>query len=218
MGPPLTDDTCRNKGSTLIELMISLTLIGVIMVVIFGSFRISVRAWEHGEADIAAHQRQRIILQRLAQQLSAAYTGKTDVDNDEEAYFFKADQNGLEFISDVSLIPENSYGRVYVNYRFLPDAEGRLRLMVFEKNRVFIHDGLERIRPEPEDFRVLIRDLQHIGFQFLQIDEDRRQWVEKWAINKEDGVPAAVRIEWQLEAKMTPVHVMARIVSESRDK
>lgn len=213
----LTDYKNKDTGFTLIELMISLTIIGVILVVIFGSFRISVRAWEHGEADIIAHQKQRVILERLAQQLSAVYAEKIDFKNEADAYFFKASQNSLEFISEVSLIPGNNYGRVYVNYRVVTDQKGRMKLTVFEKNLVFIHDGLEEIRPDEDDFRVLIDDLQHIGFQYLQMDRDRKKWVQRWAVNKKEGVPVAVRIEWQLEEKMAPVQVLARIVSEKQD-
>ena len=60
-----------NKGFTLLELLISLTILGVIVVIIFGAFRIGIRAWEKGEKDVESRQRQRIVLDLSKQQLAS---------------------------------------------------------------------------------------------------------------------------------------------------
>ena len=62
-----------SKGFTLLELLISLTIIGLILVIIFGALRIGVRAWEKGERDVESHQRRRVVLGLVKRQFASTY-------------------------------------------------------------------------------------------------------------------------------------------------
>jgi len=44
-------------GFTLLELLISMTILAMIVVIIFGAFRVGIRAWEKGEKDLGVRQR-----------------------------------------------------------------------------------------------------------------------------------------------------------------
>jgi len=61
-----------SSGFTLLELLISLSIVGLILLIVFGALRIGSRAWEKGERDVEAHQRQRIVLGLIKQQLASA--------------------------------------------------------------------------------------------------------------------------------------------------
>ncbi|HNT58060.1 MAG TPA: prepilin-type N-terminal cleavage/methylation domain-containing protein, partial [Syntrophales bacterium] len=60
-----------NRGFTLLELLISLTLLSVIAVLVFGALRLGVRAWEKGEATIETRQRERIVMDLLQRQMAS---------------------------------------------------------------------------------------------------------------------------------------------------
>ncbi|MDA3896814.1 MAG: type II secretion system protein [Desulfobacteraceae bacterium] len=208
----------KNSGFTLIVLMISLTIIGIILVIVFGSFRIGVRAWEHGGTDMIEHQRQRIILQRIKQQLASAIVNKIEIDNDEESFFFKGDEAVLEFTSDASLIPGNDFGRVYVKYIVESDQNDRATLKVYEKNLFLLTTELKRFSPESDEFRELLSDIKHISFKFLKINPDQQlSWFQEWEINDDEGLPDAVQISVQMDNKFSIVHVLARIIQEAKE-
>lgn len=206
------------RGFTLIELMISLTIIGIILVIVFGSFRIGVRAWEHGEKDMTDHQRQRIILQRLQQQLASVIVNKVEIDNGEESFFFKGNDDSLEFISGASLIPGNDFGRVYVKYIVESDQNDRATLKIYEKNLVFLNTELKNVSPDKEELREVLSDIKHISFKFLKINPDQEfSWFQEWEINEDQGLPDAVQIAVQMDNKLPIIHALARIIQESKD-
>ena len=61
----------NSRGFTLLELLISLTIVALIVVIIFGALRIGIRAWEKGEKDVDVRQRQRIVLDLIKRQLAS---------------------------------------------------------------------------------------------------------------------------------------------------
>src|SRR5512136_1586864 len=59
------------KGFTLVEVMITLTILGFILLIIFGGFRLSFSAWERGDSTKEELQRRRIITQLISQQIKS---------------------------------------------------------------------------------------------------------------------------------------------------
>src|SRR5512136_2860583 len=66
-------------GFTLIEVVVTLTILGFILLIIFGAFRLGLSAWERGESTKEEYQKVRIISQLISQQLKSivAYKIKT---------------------------------------------------------------------------------------------------------------------------------------------
>ena len=110
------------RGFTLLELLISLTIMSVIVVIIFGALRIGIRAWEKGEKDLDIRQRQRIVLDLVKRQLASICGG--DVwGRDQQLASLKGDNKSLEFVSQIPLAPGNRFGMVYVKYVVKPAKE-----------------------------------------------------------------------------------------------
>ena len=200
------------------ELMISLSIIGIILVIVFGAFRIGVRAWEHGEADIFDHQRQRIILERLQRQLASASPEKIEM-ADGKNFFFQGNLNELMFISDVSLVPGNKAGQVLVKYVVETDDNGLSALKIYERNVFFLDTPLNDFNAPDDEFYLILAGVNHISFRFLQVGTDRRfNWLHNWDINEDKGLPDAVQVSLQLSENQPRTHMLARIIQKAKEE
>jgi len=204
------------SGFTLLELMISLTIVGLILVLVFGSLRIGARAWEKGEKDVEIHQRQRVVLENIKRQIASIFVRKVTGD-DKQPFFLKGDGETMEFISRVSMLPANRMGLVYVKYVVeAGDGSGKTRLLFSEKNVVIIEKVMED--QDVDDFYELIPGAQDIEFEYLGggTEEDEEPvWQETWDPETDKGAPLAVKITLEGDSDTAPIHVIARIGSEA---
>jgi general secretion pathway protein J len=206
----------QNRGFTLLELLISITLVGVILVIVMGAFRIGIRAWETGERDIESHQRQQIVLSLVKQQLASASLHKI-IKQDKKTFYFKGDSKSLECISGIAVSPGNAFGRVYVNYRVVPGNQDNTESFeVFEQNIAMVRPEEELYEADEDAFHELINDAYTIFFEYLKgTEQEELQWQDVWDPEKDSGLPEAVRLILKLEEQSAPVTIIARIQGES---
>jgi general secretion pathway protein J len=69
MTPP--GDTMKDEGLTLLELIISITIIGIIILIITGAMQLSFRSVESGEKKIEALERMRSSLAVIDSQIQS---------------------------------------------------------------------------------------------------------------------------------------------------
>ena len=96
----------RERGFTLLELLVAITLLGVLIAALFGALRLGARVWETGEARLDANGRVQVAQEFLRRQLSQAMP-LLEVTGDPAAsgrLLFEGDQDRLRF---VSLLPEH---------------------------------------------------------------------------------------------------------------
>ena len=204
------------SGFTLLELLISLTIMGLILVMVFGALRIGVRAWEKGEKDVEIHQRQRVVLENIKRQIASTFVRKVTGD-DKQPFFLKGDGETMEFISRVSMIPANQMGLVYVKYLVeAGDGNEKTRLLFSEKNVVIIEKVMED--QDEDDFHELIPGAQNIEFEYLgggTGEDEEPVWQQTWDPQTDKGAPLAVRITLKGDSDTAPIYVIARILSEA---
>jgi general secretion pathway protein J len=210
----------RPSGFTLIELMISLTIVGLILVIVMGSLRIGVRAWERGEKDTEAHQRQRIVLDLVKRQMASAFPLEVTM-GDETPFMLKGGDTSLDFVSCYPMATPDRSGMVYVRYRVRQgDAEGRERLSFYEKNIAFIDKEKGIGEVDEENFVDLIPEAERIRFAYLRSaddDEAPSEWQETWDPEKEKGLPLAVKVTFRENENAEPIHVIARMEPEPKE-
>ncbi|RZB38044.1 MAG: general secretion pathway protein J [Desulfobacteraceae bacterium Eth-SRB2] len=205
----------QNNGFTLLELLMSLSILSIIVVIIFGALRIGVRAWEKGEKQVDAHQRQRIVLDLMKQQLSSIRLKK--IKNEGQASFFlKGDSKSLEFVSGVSMIPRNTFETVYVKYQVKNEERNAERLFFFEKNLVLIERDHDLAELDDQAFHELIPEVQSVAFEYLKVlgQAGNHEWQPRWEPDTDVGVPLAVKIVLKENVKTAPITVMVRLVPE----
>jgi len=61
-------------GFTLLELLISITILGIMMAIIMGGFRLGSRAWEKGEAKAEYNQKLRVVLDHMLEEIRSAHS------------------------------------------------------------------------------------------------------------------------------------------------
>jgi general secretion pathway protein J len=204
----------KNRDAfTLLELIISMTIIAIILVIIFGAFRIGIRAWEKGEKDIDKQQRYRIVLDLIQRQVTSITYKKAKIE-EEDKLLLKGDAKSFEFTSYISLKPENKFGIVYVKYMVVEGKKTKESLIAYEKNMVLFDKDFKVIDIDPKAYFELIPNADSISFEYLkpaeQGLEEESKWQDKWDPEDEQGLlPLALKLIVVDEPEATPLVVIA---------
>jgi general secretion pathway protein J len=201
----------RNKGFTLLELLISMTILAMIVVIVFGAFRVGVRAWEKGENAVEGRQRQRIVLDLIRHQL-ASVCATPVLDREGKPIRFRGDRRSMTFVSLVQLTPGAPAGPTYVRYAVRHDATDDTAGLAFYERGTDLPDGMAGAGdPDEADFYQLLDGLGDIAFEYLKIRPDATEspWQESWDPAFDKGVPRAVRIMVRENSRKAPIYVIA---------
>ena len=203
-----------SSGFTLLELLISLTILAVIVVIVFGALRVGVRAWEKGEKDIDARQRHRIVLDLFKRQLTSISLKKVR-NAGKQPFLLKGDNTFLEFISNVSLVPGNDLGIVYVKY-IVRSEDNNAHLAFYEKNLVLLEKDFDTENLDDDSFHELIFGVQSISFQYYPkpMGTDDLNWQDTWDPEVDSGFPKAVRMILKRDETTVPIYVIDLIEAE----
>ena len=215
-----------SPGFTLLELLISLTIIGLILVIVFGALRIGARAWEKGEKDVETHQRQRVVLDNIKRQIASTclreIKDEAKKETGKKKIFFRGDSEGMEFVTRVPMVPTTRSGMVYVRYVVREEDGGdNKRLMLYEKDILFIKKEEDIGEQDEEDFFELIPGAESIEFAYLKGPEDKDadpEWQDIWDPDSDTGIPLAVKITLEGDADAAPIYVIARLQAEASQK
>jgi general secretion pathway protein J len=206
-----------SAGFTLLELIISLTIIAIIAVMVQNGFKLSVSAWEKGESAVEEQQRYRYVLELMQRQMSSVLVLSSSWEEssvDEE--IFKGDDASLEFSSRISLIPGTQTGIVRVRYRVETEDGGKA--LSFTENHLI--DRLRAISlDEPEeDWHTLLSDIYDFKFEYLAelppegALEDESFWESSWGESEQQkGLPLALRVRIQANEASSPLFLVVPI-------
>jgi len=96
-------------GFTLIEVIVTLTVLGFILLIIFGAFRLGLSAWERGESAKEESQKVRIISQLISRQVKSAVPFRIKTKKAEGNYLaFEGKAHSLKFVSAFPLRARSS--------------------------------------------------------------------------------------------------------------
>jgi general secretion pathway protein J len=205
-------DLNRQFGFTLVELLLSLSILSIILVVVLGALRIGVRSWEKGENVLSIQQRSRTILDQLTRQLTSASV-LMRAQEEQPLVTFAGNSQSIEFTSSLPLISRIQFGPVHVKYVVETEPSGKKRLLLYEKN-ITAEDYLsERPLRFDTDALVLIGELEDLRFEYVGNARDGPDlnWTSSWRSQKSTDLPRAVRITYRDEKERHKVQVIARM-------
>jgi len=157
----------RARGFTLLELLISMTLLVVIVVITMGALRIGSRSVAAGERKMEAQERFRTVLSIMDAQIQSQVPLAYD-EGGSRKYYFRGEGKNLRFSTNYS-IWGGQRGYVIVDYRVEGDDMGKEILYASEQI-----PGIE----DRQESRLI--EATGISFEYFYKDptEEQGKWLE----------------------------------------
>jgi len=187
-----------DRGFTLIEIVLALSITAVVLAVVYGGIRLAYRSSERGEAHMDASQQIRTLMDRIVPVIHSAYPFWIRTE-DGNVLFFAGKSDSLGFVtSDVDNYRDdipNLPGLKWV--RFFVDGDG----LNMEEDYFFNQKALEG-EGDP-DVLPVAPFVSDIAFEYLEVDADTSEttWLDEWEVDEEERfeLPRAVRVSLQIE-------------------
>lgn len=211
--------TQAESGFTLMELIISLTILAILVALVFGGFRLGIRAWEKGEQAVETVQRERALVNLVASQLAAL---SIPLNGPRERFELVGSKQDLIFLCRHSLFPGREPYRRVVRYR-IDEGDAGLRLLYHELDANQDVNGINTSDTISEDaFTPLMEGLTAVHFDYLEARLDRLlqqkdleksgnapNWQDNWPSIRTP--PAAIRFTIQTHTQERPLCVIVPI-------
>lgn len=175
------------KGFTLLELMVSFLIIGIVILIIAGAMRLSLNIVDKGEAKIDSLERTRTSLKIVTAQIQSQFPFAVEEDG-EKKFYFQGENKAMQIATNYS-IWSGQRGYVLVKYKVEADESGK-EMLTASENII----GMDNIQET-----TLFKSLDKIYFEYFFKDptEEKGEWVDKW----EDSFKLPEKIKLHLEAE-----------------
>ncbi len=188
----------KDKGFTLLEVIVTMTILGIMLLVISGAFNLGLSAWDRGEQTREEYQRQRTATQLIMRQIKSMVPYKIKTQKAEGDYLaFEGKANSLKFVSTLSLRAGRPNGLVFAVYEYKEGGPEGGRFVVYEKrvvNKDFFEEG-----PKEEEGVTVLEGLSDVRFEYFREEDAEKTrteaWVEDWSAKEEKELPAALRVK-----------------------
>jgi prepilin-type N-terminal cleavage/methylation domain-containing protein len=185
------------SGFTLLEVLVSVTLVAVMAVGLWALFRISIRSWSRGTGFIDANQRYRSILDSIRKQMASVYPLYTPMDLQTGSMIypmFSGDENNLRFISLNSLQFRESPGLTFVSYEVTQDSNSEYSLI--ERETPYTGQPPDEAAMGISRTTTIFENLVECGFEYFDKGDGSNppQWVSAWDPQKLMRMPLAVSV------------------------
>jgi general secretion pathway protein J len=166
--------TQREKGFTLLELLISMTLFLLVVVIVGGALRLGFRSIGVGERRIDTLERFRSSYGIVMTQLQSSAPLTYDDEDGAKKFYLKGDATHLQFASNQSIWGGDK-GCVIASYRLEAGNDGKL--ILFASERSVGMEGTQEIK--------LFDDLKTLSFAYFgrETIEEEGKWTEEWLDN-----------------------------------
>jgi general secretion pathway protein J len=186
-------------GFTLLELVVAITLMGLVLVLLYGGLRLGLNGWDSGEARAEATNRLRLVEEFLRRQLAQSMTVYRTNDRQEKTVVFAGQVDRIEFVAPmlVQLGQGGLYrvrievgdGRLWIRWRpYLPADP-----TAGEERETLLLEG--------------VSDIEWAYFGFERDDDPQPQWRSDWA--SPTRRPLLVRLNLTLQGESWPDLVVA---------
>ncbi len=174
----------KEHGFTLLELMISITMLAVILLIVGTAMRLGLRSVDSGEKRIASLERFRASLNIIGAHIQSELPVPMQ-ETAGKSIVFLGDSESMQFPSSFSLWG-NQRGYVTVSYKVEPDQWGKQDLYV-EENAAGVRD-----KGQVKLFEFF--DKIYFDYFYKNPTEEKGNWVEQWTTTDSVSVPEKIRL------------------------
>ena len=181
-------------GFTLLELLVAMTLLGIIMMLLFGGLRLGTRAWESGDERSEELARLEVVHGFIRRQLSQAFPLVVSLGRAERRISFVGRPDTLEF---AALMPAHLGAGGFHRLVFTVVGDGADKRLVVRRRpfQSAIEDAVEPPDAEDETESVLLERISSAAFSYYgATDADAEpEWRDRW--EEAPSPPLLVRLD-----------------------
>lgn len=180
------------RGFTLVEVLIAMSLLGIMVALLFGSLRTGAESWQRGETKIAEVNEKAVVYQFFKRHIPTIRPLWDEFSDDDERVF--SFQGSSKFIQFVSVFPASA-------------ARKGLQLfsIEFDRDSAQILVSVIPFRPAPDDLNwepdkvVLLEAVTKFELSYFDkgIDQDSADWIDSWGDS--EYLPALIKISIELD-------------------
>jgi prepilin-type N-terminal cleavage/methylation domain-containing protein len=201
----------RIEGFTLIEVLVSMTMMAMVAAVVLSATRSGMSMWNKGTSHIDSMRRSRVVLDILNDQIRGAiplvYTVRT-AQGAAALLAFDGNRTGIRFVSRTSFKDGPDGVPRWIELRWNADSVKPEGELVVEERRIFPPDN----SPDPTVYwRGEILHAQSCSFDFLMDAQGTRPplWLQEWHYPANPALPKAVRLNCIEAGKTTTQSLIA---------
>lgn len=224
----------RQKGFTLLELLVGMSLTALLMASLVIGLRVASRAWERGEEhlqDLRKDRAQASLLTRQVASLVPYQVVSLVPELPGNFPILEATSSRLRFLSSYDSRELNRVGLVLVEYAVVEAGPGRFTLALRETpvgdDEALLRALIQEVGRNPETGETLIiyrsfsvregdlrllEELSRAQFEYFDPGTSDRPpaWQPEWKPKTEAAYPAAIRLRWQRGGQREEMFVPVR--------
>ena len=179
-------------GFTLVELLVAITLLGMLAALVFGGFRFGNRAWERAQAHVDHASEIQLAQSFLRRRLGTAAPVRKRDEGREQHLEFDGEASRLSFVT-VMPVHRGTGGYARLELEFKRTAEAGELLLTWRPYRF----GSQADADEDEgDVRALLRQVDEVTFAYYGPRRDDRDepltWSSSWRERRQ--LPRLIRV------------------------
>jgi len=196
--PRLASLRKSDDGFTLIEVVISLTLLAIMVAILYAAFAVSERVTAKAQARADVSQSLRTFEEVLGGYIRSAYPYRSNPRD--PAVYFAGDDRSVEFISSLST---GLGGRGMSRVRISAELEGSRGATLLLEEEMPVRVGDKATGGGYRNNILLAQGLSGLRFEYLDPGTDPQKpeetWVDEWDGKQKRSLPRAVRLVYRGE-------------------